>query len=206
MVGYKNGFVCFLFLAFITFSCFQKTGDSGKKNINKKVKFCSLDSAKNFPLDVKELVLRGRRLDDFPNEIFNFKNLEYLDLSMNLIDSIPNEIKVLKKLKFLAMAYGTVRSIPTTITELKNLEELILLENSIQQLPDSICNLQKLQNLNLIGNELSTLPQCLCSLESLKMIGLSYHKKSRHISKEEINKLKTCLNDVVVVYREMESN
>ena len=65
--------------------------------------FRNLDSALAFKEAVYRLDLSKQKLEEFPNSIFTFQNLEYLDLSKNKLSQIPLKISELKKLRVLSL-------------------------------------------------------------------------------------------------------
>jgi len=201
----------YFFIFFIFISCsIGETPSMEKKEkweltqqIDHQTKFNNLDSAMLTPLHVKELSLREKGYSKIPDQIFKFSNLEILDLSLNKIDSIPNAIKELENLKFLLLAYSEVKFITPKINQLKNLENINLLDNQISKIPDEVCSLEKLRKINLAGNKLEGLPDCLCNLKTLKVLGISYRKDEKHLTKEEYLRFKECLPTTFFVYKEM---
>ena len=63
-------------------------------------------------------------LKKIPNQVYSLTNLEFLDLTLNLIDTIPPDIKMLTKLRELDLSNNCFKSIPVAVTELSNLEYL----------------------------------------------------------------------------------
>lgn len=66
--------------------------------INKKTTFYSLEKAKLKPEFVIELNLSQTKIDTFPMDILQFKNLKHLILNHNNIKEIPNELNQLQHL------------------------------------------------------------------------------------------------------------
>jgi hypothetical protein len=134
--------------------------------------FTNMDSAFAHPDKVFAIDLSKRRTGAFPNELYKFKNLQYLNLSANRILGIPEEVGRLKNLKRLDLSKNNLTTLPDSIGYLANLEELILYKNDIDTIPKSIGNLSKLELLDLWENEISSLPDELGKLRSLKTLDL----------------------------------
>lgn len=93
-------FICIFFVAVIVFiaSGFIIKYKDDDKNKKEKTFYVNLDKAKLKPDFVVELDLSDSKLDSFPMEILQFKNLKFLILSDNNISEIPSDINKLKKL------------------------------------------------------------------------------------------------------------
>lgn len=90
-----------------------------------------------------------------PNNIAEFKNIEYLDISNNLFFStLPPEIGKLQRIKNLSLAGNNLSgSIPDSIGGLISIQSLDLSRNSFSgSLPSSWTNLKSLISLNLSCN------------------------------------------------------
>lgn len=119
------------------------------------------------PLDVKVLVLEGKRNEKFPIEIFRCKNL--VELKMNGYNVNPHLL---------------------SIFELTQLRELELRVCGITHLPQEIKQLTKLTSLNLSINHLSSFPIEVLSCDKLEILDLDFNKIT-YVPKE-ISQLK-CL-------------
>jgi len=117
-----------------------------------------------------KLSLRDCSLDSIPSEIFKLRNLEFLDLSLNIIKKVPDGIGELKNLKELSISYNLLDEISPEISQLKQLEIFWLLDNELNSIPDRICELNKLKELNLNGNKIQELPNCIPEMDSLERL------------------------------------
>ncbi len=165
--------------------------------------FYSISNATKNKELVESLILRDQRLDSFPDEIVEFKNLRFLDLSMNNFSSIPAGISELKNLEELVIAYSKINEVPNSIKGLKNLKRLVLLYSQVEVVDKGICDLIKLVSINLSFNQLNTLPDCICQLESLKELNILYRKGSKHISQDKYVYFKECLKHTKIAYEEI---
>lgn len=118
-----------------------------------------------FPLEVLQfenlefLHLRGGKMQSVPPEITRLSGLEDLYLEDVELTRLPRELKELKALRRLDLPgnqLGGPNSNLEVLSEMKNLEILLLSYNELPCLPRGILpNLKKLSSLTLNGNELS---------------------------------------------------
>lgn len=132
----------------------------------------SLQEALKEPEKVVKLVLRKQHLKTFPKEIFQFKNLQYLDLSKNSIREIPDSIGTLTQLQYFSCSKNGLMRISKEIGKLHNLVYLNLNQNDLEMLPPQIGNLEKLETLDLWSNNFDEYPASLGNLKALKVIDL----------------------------------
>ena len=132
----------------------------------------NMDSALLNPDKVIKLVLRKKHLKKFPEEIFKFKNLQYLDLSKNSIKEIPDGIDALSQLQFLSLSKTGLEHVSRDIGKLKNLRWINLNQNELVLLPPQFGDMEKLEIADLWSNELSEFPATLQKLKNLKVLDL----------------------------------
>uniref|UniRef100_A0A336KQ08 CSON014292 protein n=1 Tax=Culicoides sonorensis TaxID=179676 RepID=A0A336KQ08_CULSO len=121
---------------------------------------------------IKEINLSGNRLENFPEQLLELRNLKYLYLGGNQIGSIPTTVSKMQSLQLLSMSGNQLKDVPETVGKLKNLQALVLADNLIERLPPSIANLKKLSSLLLHKNRLRTLPREIISLKNLNELSL----------------------------------
>jgi Leucine-rich repeat (LRR) protein len=134
--------------------------------------YTSLELALRNPDRVERLDLTKTRLDTFPAEIFQLKNLRELRLAKNKIPSIPPQIAQLQKLEILDVSRNKLTGIPVELFSCVHLKQLILNQNLIPNVPREIAHLQELEYLDLWSNELETLPQEISKCKRLKEVDL----------------------------------
>lgn len=134
--------------------------------------FTNLQEALKNPEAVIKLVLRKQHLKSFPNEILQFKNLQYLDISKNSIAELPDSINLLTNLQYFACSKTGLKSLPKQIGKLSNLTYLNCNQNDLEYLPPQIGNLEKLEILDLWSNNFSEYPSTLSGLKSLRVLDL----------------------------------
>jgi uncharacterized protein YwqG len=128
------------------------------QNLNwKEYHFSSIEETEGIDDKIVQyLNLKKDKDSEFPNKIFQFKNLKTLT-----IGSYQD---------YYSQSYGPITNIPEKIGELSKLEELSIINSAITELPESIGNLKNLQTLNVMNCQLQRLPESLFSLPKLMYI------------------------------------
>lgn len=134
--------------------------------------YTSISEALKNPDKVVKLVLRKEHLKTIPTAVFQFKNLQYLDLAKNSIKEIPDSIEVLKNLQYLDMSKNTLQSLNGKIGKLTNLVYLNLNNNEFSALPTTMGNLVNLRVLDLWSNNLDEFPENIKNMKSLQVLDL----------------------------------
>ncbi len=135
--------------------------------------YFSLEAALKNPDRVYKLKLNKKKLTEFPQEILQLKNLNYLEVEKNKIKEIPNEIGQLQYLQHVSFSKNKIATFPKGLCELKHLKNLILNQNEIDGLPKEIGQLTALERLDMWSNDLGDFPDELGELkETLKWMDL----------------------------------
>lgn len=134
--------------------------------------FSNLEQALKTPEKVIKLVLKRNKYKTFPTEIFQFKNLQYLDLNKNNIKEIPAEIGTLKYLQYFSISKNGLERFPNQIGELTNLYYLNGSQNELTELPPEIGKLVNLRNLDLWDNNIDEFPDEIKNCKKLKIVEL----------------------------------
>jgi Leucine-rich repeat (LRR) protein len=130
----------------------------------KKVKvYNDLYSAFKKPDEVVILDLRGQKLNQLPDSIDKFNNLQLLRLGCKIKDSTPK--RIIRKSKRIGggimhldrmqgkyIAYNFLTKLPVTIKNLTKLQEIDLAYNNLSDVPVELAELKNLKKVNLIGN------------------------------------------------------
>lgn len=114
----------------------------------------SIDEALHRPKHVKNLLLGNQALDTLPDEIGNFPNLTYLELSSNSLKKLPDSIGKLKQLRWIDLRFNKIQELPPTFCSLKNLESINLAENQLYKIPECVKDMQKLQVFFVPSNQI----------------------------------------------------
>lgn len=97
----------------------------------------TLEEAFKEPEKVKHLkvssFLSGDVLEEFPENIDTFVNVEVIYLSGHEFSQVSKDITQLKKLQVLSFAECMIEELPEEIFEMVNLKELILLGNPFSE-------------------------------------------------------------------------
>ncbi len=160
----------FFFFTFITF-LFCENLFSQKITIQKDFHtekiYTSINEAMKNPKEVKRLHLKKKKLETFPEEIFQMTNLKELIISKNRIKAIPSKIDELNFLEVLDCSNNRITSLSDAIGNLENLTHLILNRNYISYLPASIGNLKKIEYIDLWSNTIVELPAEMAKLKDI---------------------------------------
>ena len=147
-----------IFLFFlITFSSHAQDALLDSVALSIYEEYDNLDSARKHPDDVVKLVLRKKKLKDFPSQILKFKNLQYLDLSKNEISRIPYSFGDLENLEIADLWSNNLDSFPETLKKLPKLKMMDLRNILIPQIWQD--NIQSMLPNTLIYFS----PACKCS-------------------------------------------
>lgn len=158
--------------------------------------YTDLQEALKTPDSVVKLVLRKKKLKEFPKEIFKFKNLQYLDLSKNSIKELPDSMIKINKLQYLIISKCDLESLPINFGDLKSLKYLNLNQNEIYKLPYSFGKLSKLEFADLWSNNLDYFPESIKNLTQLKWMDL----RNILIPQEQQNNLQAMLPKAVIYF------
>ncbi len=158
--------------------------------------YTDLDSALKQPDKVYKLVLRKKKLKSFPKEIYQFKHLQYLDLSKNTIKELPEDIDTLQFLQYFACSKCNLSKVPKNIGNLKYLYYLNLNQNNIDSLPTELGSLQRLQVLDLWDNNLSYFPETLSKLTQLRKMDL----RSILLNEQQQNYIQSLLPETKIYF------
>lgn len=109
-------------------------------------------------LDISDLQINSKRLQQNVQKILDFSQLKILDIRNNLLETLPSEIGHFVSLRTLNISNNQLKVLPSEIGELTNLKTLDISNNSLDSLPPQISRLRKLENLDLEGNPLRLMP------------------------------------------------
>lgn len=120
---------------------------------------------------LQDLELQGNRLKEFyEKEIFQWKNIQVLDLARNLLNKVPKLIPNLTTLKSISLAYNQIRDFDILCCEtLKGLNVLDLSNNKIETISENLWVFMiNLTHLNLENNEIIKVPSEIGFMNVLK--------------------------------------
>ncbi|MEW2632654.1 hypothetical protein AB0903_13600 [Streptomyces sp. NPDC048389] len=135
--------------------------------------------------DVTELDLSGRRLRNFPEQLFAFPRLRVLSLADNAdLGRLAPRIGELTALEELDVSGTALTELPESIGTLRNLRVLDISGNDFTVstgLPDSLADLGRLEVLRA-SHLTCHLPESLARLRSLRELDLSRFRQGRYVS------------------------
>ncbi len=130
------------------------------------------EALKQDPRSVKSLDCSGCKWDSIPIELFQFQNLEVLNLSKNKIQDLPDQFASLVKLQELDLGRNKMTVFPLELANLTSLKILHLDRNQITKIPQQIASLQALETLDLYANAIEDFGEGLFALPNLKLLNL----------------------------------
>jgi Leucine-rich repeat (LRR) protein len=149
--------------------------------------YTDLELAIQNPQNVKNLILKNKKLYQLPSDIGLFENLEILNLKRNKLTSLPSSIVNCKNLIKIDLSYNKFTNFPIILKELPRLQEVNLYHNELEYLPSEIGEFIKLEKLDLGENYLTELPAQIKELSNtlkelnlrLNVISLKHQKEIR---------------------------
>ncbi|XP_019626604.1 PREDICTED: malignant fibrous histiocytoma-amplified sequence 1 homolog [Branchiostoma belcheri] len=117
-------------------------------------------------------------LAQLPEEVFELKELEALDLTNNTNIDLSDQLTKLTNLKLLCLDKCGLKTVPAAVMKLPQLEMLILSNNKNITLPDEMSGLTNLTVLDLKRCNLDTILPVVLKLSNLQWLDLSAGGKS----------------------------
>ncbi len=130
----------------------------------------------NLPPKSKDQIIRLNleNLEEFPDLLYEFKNLKELNISKSAIKTINcNSLKDLKFLESLSLYETLISEIPACINNLPKLKKLMLDQNKIKSIDKAIVQNATISELSLNGNDLRIENKLNPNLKNLTHIYLS---------------------------------
>lgn len=126
-------------------------------------------------VNLKELNMTNSGIDKIPEGVYNFKQLEKLDLSLNDIEeTLSPRLWGLTNLVELSLANNKFNgNLSDDLANLTQLKILNLSRNDFTTITSNLGNLIQLESLDLGYNELSNFPISVSNLTNLKLLNLS---------------------------------
>lgn len=114
-------------------------------------------------------------LQELPEEIYTFLNLDTLAVENNKLQHIPSAIGKLKKLRVLYVNENCLKqnSFPSSMQDLSRLTTLWLQGNKLKTLPTELCFLTNLRYLNAGQNRIKSVSTLFYNLRRLKALWLN---------------------------------
>lgn len=151
----------------------------------------SLDEALAHPEKVYRLKLvNKRRMDSLPEKIFMLKNLRELTVKGCKLNVLNQHISQLDKLIYLNVSCNHLVRLPQTIGDMTQLKGLVISRNKIYELPETMGKMKSLEIIDAWDNPLYVLPESISQLaESLKIFDI----RQVAVREEELEKMEKLL-------------
>lgn len=125
--------------------------------------------------ELEVLNLGENALHKLDERIGIFSKLYSLDLSYNKIEHLPNSFAQLQQLKYLFLNCNQLSIFPEVLFELPNLCFVYLTNNQLTHIPTAIKKWKQLEVLDLANNQLQNLPKSFTSLQQLERLNLTFN-------------------------------
>ncbi len=137
---------------------------------------------------------------EIPQELFELKHLEHLDIRENDIIEVPKELSQLHSLRFLDLRNNSIDDLPNELSELKELEKLYLANNQFKKVPQALAVFESLWLIDLMENQISEGCEILLEAPMLTNIYL----KDNQIKQFPFNKVESFIDELILLNNPME--
>ena len=152
---------------------------------------------KQDPLKVYKLNLKKLKLSEIPEEVYQFKNLNSLDISRNRLKEFPKRIGEFAFLQELNISGNKIEVVTKELGLLLHLKKFEANQNGLVSIPPEIRFLKKLEFIDLWGNDIGSLPYEITELQmTLKEIDM----RVILMSKAEHEKIKALLPNTKIKF------
>lgn len=118
-------------------------------------------------------LVNKHKMDSLPEKIFQLTNLRELTVKGCKLQVLNRRISEFKKLIYLNVSSNRLVRLPETIGDMQELKGLVISRNKIYELPESIGRMSKLEIIDAWDNPLYVLPASITNLaETLKIFDL----------------------------------
>lgn len=120
-----------------------------------------------FAIDASKL-----KWQQVPEELKQFKQLRFLNLSKNKIKELPEFIAEFKWLKVLDLTKNELFLFPVQLCKMNQLQKIHLSRNKIESIPACIQYMAELRVLDIWDNPITSLPEEVTKLEKLEAVDM----------------------------------
>lgn len=127
---------------------------------------------KRTELDVYTLDLSNHGLSEFPDRLYDLKNLKTLSLNNNHLNALPDDFYKFRRMSKLLINHNQLKYLPKNFEKLRYIYFLDLSYNQIEVFPPQLLEMKQLYVLNLSNNPIQHLPVDINKMKDLKALGL----------------------------------
>ncbi|MEA3477082.1 MAG: hypothetical protein U9R60_02795 [Bacteroidota bacterium] len=140
-----------------------------------------IDKALATPDAVYKLSLIKNGLVAVPEEVYEFKYLNTLELTMNELNDLPVYIGDMLYLQSLYLTSNKFTMVPEPVYNLKNLKRIRMGGNQLSEIPQQLVMMQSIQELFFGKNMITEIPSATFDMQDLYVLKLN-HNKIEHLS------------------------
>ncbi|XP_013407803.1 malignant fibrous histiocytoma-amplified sequence 1 homolog [Lingula anatina] len=128
---------------------------------------------------LERMHLGWNNLNEFPEDLLQCHQLNWLHIAVNPIRTIPEEIGTLTKLTVLCVCSCELRKIPSAIFKLQKLLYLDISHNCLKEFPKGVLKLASLERLDINDNKIIKIPAEIEKLVNLKVLRIHKNKLTK---------------------------
>jgi len=139
------------------------------------------------PDTICALSFRKQKLTVLPEQLFQYRNLKYLDLEKNAISDL-SRLGELNQLVYLNLGKNNLDNFPVCVCQMPFLEELVVSRNFFSYVPPCIEFCSQLRKIDFWETPVSSLPiemQSLKMLEFMDFSGVRMNPRTQKILKQQ---------------------
>ena len=137
------------------------------------------DELLQFKKDIRILCIMHNHFTEFPEDAYNFTNLEDLAMHGNYLSSLPEDIKYFSKLTRLYLGSNDLVCLPDVFDWLPALKKASFCDNFLSRLPPSFSKLRNLKSLDISNNAIGRFPVSLLDIKSLLFLNIERNRIQR---------------------------
>ena len=137
------------------------------------------DELLQFKKDIRILCIMHNHFTEFPEDAYNFTNLEDLAMHGNYLSSLPKGITTFSKLTRLYLGSNDLVCLPDVFGQLPALKKASFCDNVLSRLPPSFSKLRNLKSLDISDNAIGRFPVSLLDIKSLLFLSVERNRIQR---------------------------
>jgi Leucine-rich repeat (LRR) protein len=156
----------------LSYNAFEKDKLFTLEKLYELPTFRYMERAMENPEEVYKVAFVKRNYKKVPDEIYQFKYLNILELTLNEINYLPRYVGDMIYLQDLYMASNNFKDIPDHVYELPNLKRISFADNEITEIPEKLIAKEGIEEVYLGKNDISEIPPSLFEMKDLKVLQL----------------------------------
>jgi Leucine-rich repeat (LRR) protein len=156
----------------LTYESFEEDKLFSLEELYELPTFRYMDRAMENPEQVFKVAFVKRNYKKVPDEIYRFKYLNILELTLNEINYLPRYVGDMIYLQDLYMASNDFKDIPEHVYDLPHLKRISFADNEITEIPEKLIAKEGIEEIYLGRNDIREIPAELFDMKDLKVLQL----------------------------------